>query len=99
VTDQVPQPISNFYPLAFYIYTCFQSRFHFPYTVKPVYNRIPWKFKHLSLSVLRIQLPQSVLVPLCHVLLSFFSSPPCPDQFWGPTSLLPNGYRGLFSWE
>jgi len=22
----------------------------------------------------------------------------CPDQFWGPPSLLSNGYWGLFSW-
>jgi hypothetical protein len=25
-----------------------------------------------------------------------FSSPRRPDRFWGPPSLLPNGYRGLF---
>jgi hypothetical protein len=25
----------------------------------------------------------------------FFSSPLCPDQLWGPPSLLPNGYHGL----
>jgi hypothetical protein len=25
----------------------------------------------------------------------FLSSPPCPDRFWGPPSLLSNGYRGL----
>jgi hypothetical protein len=25
-----------------------------------------------------------------------FSSPRCPDQFWGQPNLLPNGYRGLF---
>jgi hypothetical protein len=27
----------------------------------------------------------------------FFSSPPRPDRLWGPPSLLPNGYQGLFS--
>jgi hypothetical protein len=26
----------------------------------------------------------------------FFSSSRRPDRFWGPSSLLPNGYRGLF---
>jgi hypothetical protein len=26
----------------------------------------------------------------------FFSSPPRPDRFWGPHSLLSNGYRGCF---
>jgi hypothetical protein len=26
----------------------------------------------------------------------FFSSPRRPDRFWGPSSLLSNGYRGLF---
>jgi hypothetical protein len=26
----------------------------------------------------------------------FFSSPLCPDRFWGPSSLLSKGYRGLF---
>jgi len=25
----------------------------------------------------------------------FFSSPPCPDWLWGPTSFLSNGYRGF----
>jgi hypothetical protein len=25
-----------------------------------------------------------------------FTSPNCPDRFWGPPSLLRNGYRGLF---
>jgi hypothetical protein len=29
----------------------------------------------------------------------FFSSPQCPDRFWGPTSLLYNRYWGLFHWE
>jgi hypothetical protein len=24
----------------------------------------------------------------------FFSSPPCPDRLWGPSSLLSNGYGG-----
>jgi len=28
----------------------------------------------------------------------FFSSPPHPDRFWGPPSLLSNGYQGLFPW-
>jgi hypothetical protein len=26
----------------------------------------------------------------------FFSSPPRPDRFWGPPSLLSDGYQGLF---
>jgi hypothetical protein len=26
----------------------------------------------------------------------FFSSPHCPDQFWGPPSFLSSGYWGLF---
>jgi hypothetical protein len=26
----------------------------------------------------------------------FFSSPPCPEQLWGPPSLLSNGYQGFF---
>jgi hypothetical protein len=28
--------------------------------------------------------------------LGIFSSPLCPDQLWGPPSLLFNGYQGLF---
>jgi hypothetical protein len=28
----------------------------------------------------------------------FFSPPPCPDRYWVPLSLLPNGYQGLFHW-
>jgi hypothetical protein len=28
----------------------------------------------------------------------FFSSPPRLDRFWGPPSLLSNGYQGLFPW-
>jgi hypothetical protein len=28
----------------------------------------------------------------------FISSPPRPDWFWGPLSLLSSGYQGLFSW-
>jgi hypothetical protein len=28
----------------------------------------------------------------------FLSSPPCPERFWGPPSLLSNGYQGLFPW-
>jgi hypothetical protein len=27
----------------------------------------------------------------------FFSSPPCPDRFWGPPSLLSNEYQGALS--
>jgi hypothetical protein len=30
--------------------------------------------------------------------LEFFTSPPCPDQLWGPPSLLSNGYEGFFPW-
>jgi hypothetical protein len=26
----------------------------------------------------------------------YFSSPQCPDQLWGPPTLLSNGYWGLF---
>jgi len=26
----------------------------------------------------------------------FFSKPPRPERFWGPPSLLPSGYQGLF---
>jgi len=26
----------------------------------------------------------------------YFSSPPCPNRLWGPSSLLSNGYRGCF---
>jgi len=26
----------------------------------------------------------------------FFSSPPCPDQLWGPPTLLSSGYWGCF---
>jgi len=26
----------------------------------------------------------------------FFYSPKCPEQFWGPSSLVLNGYRGSF---
>jgi len=28
----------------------------------------------------------------------FFSSPPCPERRWDPSSLLLNGYQGLFPW-
>jgi hypothetical protein len=28
-----------------------------------------------------------------------FSSPPRPERLWGPPSLLPNGYQGLFPWR
>jgi len=28
----------------------------------------------------------------------FFSSPQCPVQNWGPSSLLSNGYQGLLPW-
>jgi len=31
--------------------------------------------------------------------LGIFSYPPCPDRLCDPLSLLPNGYRGPFSWE
>jgi len=27
---------------------------------------------------------------------TFFSSPPCPDCLWDPSSLLSNGYQGFF---
>jgi len=26
----------------------------------------------------------------------FFSYPPRPDRLWGPPSLLPNGYQGVY---
>jgi len=29
----------------------------------------------------------------------FFSSPNCPDLFWGPDRLLFNGYLGFFTWD
>jgi hypothetical protein len=29
----------------------------------------------------------------------FFSSPPCPEWFWGPPSLLSNGLLGALSLE
>jgi hypothetical protein len=28
----------------------------------------------------------------------FFSSSPCSERLWGPPSLLPSGYQGLFTW-
>jgi hypothetical protein len=28
----------------------------------------------------------------------FFSSPPCPERFWGPPNLPSNGYQGFFPW-
>jgi hypothetical protein len=28
-----------------------------------------------------------------------FSSPNCPDRFWGPPNLLSNGYWGLIPWR
>jgi hypothetical protein len=30
--------------------------------------------------------------------LGIFSSPPSPGRFWGPHSLLSNGYQGFFPW-
>jgi len=30
--------------------------------------------------------------------MGIFSSPPRPDQLWGPPSLLSDGYQEIFPW-
>jgi hypothetical protein len=38
------------------------------------------------------------IIKCLHFKKLFFSSPPRPEWLWGQTSLLSNGYQGLFPW-